>query len=580
MKEFHGIMASPGIAVGEAYIFKQIELSIPKYSIKTEDVKKEMDRFDSAVEKATVEVENLKSAVNDNAHGRELELLDSHILMMNDPELKKQINVSLNDQKRNVEWILIQVIEDMIAQLKLSRDEYLNERSMDIRDMSNRILNQLLYQEQASLTGLEKPCIVVTHNLLPSDAIGMDKDKVLGIATDAGGKTSHTAILARSLEIPAVLGLMDISRYVKDGDKIILDGNSGKVIVNPDKKTRSVYLNTKEKWEKHEKDLLQLNRLAAETKDGKLINLEANIEIPEEVNSVIFHGADGIGLFRSEFLYIQPNKFPDEEEQCRAYKSVLESLKGKSVTIRTLDLGGDKQVPGLNMTEEKNPILGWRAIRYCLSQPDIFKIQLRALLRASVHGNLKIMFPMISGVEEVEHSLEIYETAKKELKAEGIEFNENIPIGIMIEIPSAAVTTDILAKKVDFFSIGTNDLIQYTIAVDRGNERIAYLYEPFHPGVLRLIQLTIENGHKQGIPVGMCGEMASNPLATVILLGMGLDEFSMSSISIPEIKRIIRSTAILDAEEVVGNIMEMKSYSEITKYLKNWMREYFDFETY
>ncbi|RKX86067.1 MAG: phosphoenolpyruvate--protein phosphotransferase [Spirochaetes bacterium] len=580
MKEFHGIMASPGIAVGEAYIFKQIELSIPKYSIKTEDVKKEMDRFDSAVEKATVEVENLKSAVNDNAHGRELELLDSHILMMNDPELKKQINVSLNDQKRNVEWILIQVIEDMIAQLKLSRDEYLNERSMDIRDMSNRILNQLLYQEQASLTGLEKPCIVVTHNLMPSDAIGMDKDKVLGIATDAGGKTSHTAILARSLEIPAVLGLMDISRYVKDGDKIILDGNSGKVIVNPDKKTRSVYLNTKEKWEKHEKDLLQLNRLAAETKDGKLINLEANIEIPEEVNSVIFHGADGIGLFRSEFLYIQPNKFPDEEEQCRAYKSVLESLKGKSVTIRTLDLGGDKQVPGLNMTEEKNPILGWRAIRYCLSQPDIFKIQLRALLRASVHGNLKIMFPMISGVEEVEHSLEIYETAKKELKAEGIEFNENIPIGIMIEIPSAAVTTDILAKKVDFFSIGTNDLIQYTIAVDRGNERIAYLYEPFHPGVLRLIQLTIENGHKQGIPVGMCGEMASNPLATVILLGMGLDEFSMSSISIPEIKRIIRSTAILDAEEVVGNIMEMKSYSEITKYLKNWMREYFDFETY
>ncbi|MCD6120575.1 MAG: phosphoenolpyruvate--protein phosphotransferase [Spirochaetales bacterium] len=580
MKEFHGIMASPGIAVGEAYIFKQIELSIPKYSIKTEDVRKEMDRFDSAVEKATVEVENLKSAVNDNAHGRELELLDSHILMMNDPELKKQINVSLNDQKRNVEWILIQVIEDMIAQLKLSRDEYLNERSMDIRDMSNRILNQLLYQKQASLTGLEKPCIVVSHNLMPSDAIGMDKDKVLGIATDAGGKTSHTAILARSLEIPAVLGLMDISRYVKDGDKIILDGNSGKVIVNPDKKTRSVYLNTKEKWEKHEKDLLQLNRLAAETKDGKLINLEANIEIPEEVNSVIFHGADGIGLFRSEFLYIQPNKFPDEEEQCRAYKSVLESLKGKSVTIRTLDLGGDKQVPGLNMTEEKNPILGWRAIRYCLSQPDFFKIQLRALLRASVHGNLKIMFPMISGVEEVEHSLEIYETAKKELKAEGIEFNENIPIGIMIEIPSAAVTTDILAKKVDFFSIGTNDLIQYTIAVDRGNERIAYLYEPFHPGVLRLIQLTIENGHKQGIPVGMCGEMASNPLATVILLGMGLDEFSMSSISIPEIKRIIRSTAILDAEEVVGNIMEMKSYSEITKYLKNWMREYFDFETY
>ena len=572
MKEFHGIMASPGIAVGEAYVFKRVKPSIPKYSIATKDIDNEMARFLAAIKKATEEVENLKSAIRDSKQTNQLELLDSHILMMNDPELKKKVNLNLSDQKKNVEWILIQVIEDMIAQLKLSKDEYLNERSTDIRDMSNRILSQLLYYKQPSLSALEKPSIVLTHDLMPSDAIGMDKNKVLGIATDAGGKTSHTAILARSLEIPAVLGLMDITRYVKNGDKIILDGNSGKVIVNPDKKTRSIYVNTKEKWEKRERGLLQLNRLAAETKDGKLIKLEANIEIPEEVDSVILHGADGIGLFRSEFLYIQPNKFPDEEEQCKAYKSVLERLKGKSVTIRTLDLGGDKQVPGLDMIEEKNPILGWRAIRYCLSQPDIFKTQLRALLRASVHGDLKIMFPMISGVEEVEHSLEIYNEAKKELKAEGVAFKEDIPIGIMIEIPSAAVTADILAKKVDFFSIGTNDLIQYTIAVDRGNERIAYLYEPFHPGVLRLIQLIIENGHKQGIPVGMCGEMASNPLATVILLGMGLDEFSMSSISIPEIKRIIRSTAILDAEEVVGNIMELKSYSEVTKYLKNWMR--------
>ncbi len=468
----------------------------------------------------------------------------------------------------------------MIAQLKLSQDEYLNERSLDFRDMSNRILNQLLYFKQPSLSELDEPVIIVSHNLMPSDAIGMRKDMVKGIATDAGGKTSHTAILARSLEIPAVLGLMDISRYVKNDDDIIIDGNSGKVIVNPDKKTESRYRTTKIKWEKHEKDLLQLNILAAETRDGKLINLEANIEIPEEVESVILHGADGVGLFRSEFLYIQPNKFPNEEEQYIAYKSVLQSLKGKTVTIRTLDLGGDKRVPGLNTIEENNPILGWRAIRFCLSRPDIFKTQLRALLRASIYGNLKVMFPMISGIEEVEHSFEIYKEAKAELKAEGIEYNEDIPMGIMIEIPSAALTTDILAKKVDFFSIGTNDLIQYTVAVDRGNERIAYLYEPFHPGVLRLIQLTIENGHKQGIPVGMCGEMASDPLATVILIGMGLDEFSMSAISIPEIKRIIRSINVLDAEEVVGNIMEMRSYSEISEYVKNWMRSYFDFEAY
>ncbi|NOY07914.1 MAG: phosphoenolpyruvate--protein phosphotransferase [Spirochaetes bacterium] len=580
MKVFHGIMASPGIAAGKAYVFKQIKISIPEYNIASQDIEAEMSRFLEAVEKATFEVENIKLNIKGNMKNGQQELLDSHILMMNDPELKEKINSGLKNQKKNVEWILIQVIEDMIAQLKLSQDEYLNERSLDFRDMSNRILNQLLYFKQPSLSELDEPVIIVSHNLMPSDAIGMRKDMVKGIATDAGGKTSHTAILARSLEIPAVLGLMDISRYVKDGDDIIIDGNSGTVIVDPDKKTESGYRTTKKKWEKHEKDLLQLNRLAAETRDGKLINLEANIEIPEEVDSVIMHGADGVGLFRSEFLYIQPNKFPNEEEQYIAYKSVLQRLKGKTVTIRTLDLGGDKRVPGLNTIEENNPILGWRAIRFCLSRPDIFKTQLRALLRASIYGNLKVMFPMISGIEEVEHSFEIYEEAKAELKAKGIEYNENIPVGIMIEIPSAAVTTDILAKKVDFFSIGTNDLIQYTVAVDRGNERIAYLYEPFHPGVLRLIQLTIVNGHKQGIPVGMCGEMASDPLATVILIGMGLDEFSMSAISIPGIKRIIRSINVLDAEEVVGNIMEMRSYSEISEYVKKWMRNYFDFETY
>jgi len=573
-------MASPGIAAGKAYVFKQIKISIPEYNIASQDIEAEMSRFLEAVEKATFEVENIKLNIKGNMKNGQQELLDSHILMMNDPELKEKINSGLKNQKKNVEWILIQVIEDMIAQLKLSQDEYLNERSLDFRDMSNRILNQLLYFKQPSLSELDEPVIIVSHNLMPSDAIGMRKDMVKGIATDAGGKTSHTAILARSLEIPAVLGLMDISRYVKDGDDIIIDGNSGTVIVDPDKKTESGYRTTKKKWEKHEKDLLQLNRLAAETRDGKLINLEANIEIPEEVDSVIMHGADGVGLFRSEFLYIQPNKFPNEEEQYIAYKSVLQRLKGKTVTIRTLDLGGDKRVPGLNTIEENNPILGWRAIRFCLSRPDIFKTQLRALLRASIYGNLKVMFPMISGIEEVEHSFEIYEEAKAELKAKGIEYNENIPVGIMIEIPSAAVTTDILAKKVDFFSIGTNDLIQYTVAVDRGNERIAYLYEPFHPGVLRLIQLTIVNGHKQGIPVGMCGEMASDPLATVILIGMGLDEFSMSAISIPGIKRIIRSINVLDAEEVVGNIMEMRSYSEISEYVKKWMRNYFDFETY
>ncbi len=580
MKEFHGIIASPGIAIGKAYVFKEEKVIIPKYSIAPHEIENELNRFTKAVDNATKEIVSLKERVNreENTGEEEIKFLDSHLMMINDPELKNQVDRELKSQRRNVEWVLISVIETMIEQLQSSNDEYLRERSADFRDVSKRLLNHLLYHKRQSLANITEPSIVVAHNLLPSDVIGIKKGMVLAIAMDAGGKTSHTAILARSMEIPAVLGLFDISRYVEDRDELIVDGNTGKVIVKPDSKTKAAYVTTKKEWQKHERELLQLNKLESETRDGKLIHLKANIEIPEEVESAIKHGADGIGLFRSEFLFIQPNSFPSEEEQCKAYRYVLEKMNGKEVTIRTLDLGGDKAIPGfMNTMEESNPILGWRAIRFCLSKPDIFKTQLRALLRASVYGKLRIMFPMISGIEEVEHSLEIYEECKYELRAEGLPFNEDIPIGIMIEIPSAAVTTDILAKKVDFFSIGTNDLIQYTIAVDRGNERIAYLYEPFHPGVLRLIQMTIENGHNQGIPVGMCGEMASDPLATVILVGMGLDEFSMSPISIPEIKKIIRSVTLLEAEEVVGNIMEMNSYGEIDKYIRDWMVRKFEF---
>jgi phosphotransferase system enzyme I (PtsI) len=577
MKIVRGILVSPGIALGKAFVYPEEKLSIPNYDISVGQVEFEFERFKNALDMSQQELSQLKEDRGGEISETESKLIDAHLLMTRDPELSELVNKELAIRLKNVEWVLLKAVEEMVEQLNASGDAYLRERSTDIHDVSRRIMGHLLYRHKVPLTYLEEDCILVAHNLLPSDVISMDKQKVIGIATDVGGKTSHTAILARSFEIPAVLGLSDLTRFVKSGDEIIVDGNEGLVILDPDEATRKQYQASREAWLKRELQLLTLNELPAETRDGKLLLLEANIEIPEEVDSVLAHGADGIGLYRSEFLYILPHRFPLEEEQVSAYKQVLESMNPRSVTIRTLDLGGDKLIPSVKSIEEGNPILGWRAVRFCIAQPDIFKTQLRALLRASVYGNLKIMFPMISGIEELNLVLELFEEAKEELRKLGVPFKEDVPVGIMIEVPSAAFTSDILAKKVDFFSIGTNDLIQYTIAVDRENERIAYLYEPFHPGVLRLIKLIIDNGHNQGISVGMCGEMAGDTRASIILLGLGLDEFSMSAIGIPEVKKIIRSVTIAETEEAAGNIMEMKSYREIDQYMNTWMEEKFDF---
>ncbi|HEB10435.1 MAG TPA: phosphoenolpyruvate--protein phosphotransferase [Spirochaetales bacterium] len=580
MEQLKGIMVSPGIAIGRAYVYAEQKYSIPRYDISADQVIYEAERFLDAVQKAGAEIEALIKETSAAVGDGENSFLNAHLLMLNDPEFHERVNENLKQNKQNVEWILLKVAGEIAAKLDSLTDEYLRERGDDIYDVSQRIISQLLCIQKISLADLDEESIVVAHNLLPSDAVTMNKQKVIGIATDVGGKTSHTAILARSFEIPAVLGLSNITQYVQTGDELIVDGTKGLVIVKPDKREIKKYYNTLAEWHKHELQLLNLNKLPAETRDGKMISLEANIEIPEEVESVIAHGADGIGLYRSEFLFIRPNRFPTEEEQFQAYRSVLESVKGKSVTIRTVDLGGDKVIPGFNGINESNPILGWRAVRFCLSRPDIFKAQLRAMLRSSVYGNLKIMFPMISGIEELESILTLLEETKDELKGRDVPFNNDIPVGIMIEVPSAAFTSDILARQVDFVSIGTNDLIQYTIAVDRENERIAYLYEPFHPAVLRLIKLIVDNCHEKGIPVGMCGEMAGDLNAAVILIGLGLDELSMSPIVIPEIKKIIRSITIAEAEEVVGTIMAMKSFREIDIYMKQWSGKHLDFISY
>ncbi|TVR31309.1 MAG: phosphoenolpyruvate--protein phosphotransferase [Spirochaetaceae bacterium] len=580
MDELVGISAAPGIAIGTAFLYLDTNPTVPRYNVAKQDFKREIARFHEAVDKAREEIRQLKERQNATHSADQLQFLDSHLLMLDDREFIDTIERKLYAEEFNVEWILFSAMRGLIAKLDAAEDSYLRERTADIHDVARRVLNHLLARERISLADLTEEVVLVTHDLLPSDAISMNKRMVKGIAMDAGGRTSHTAILARSFEIPAVLGLSNITRQASFGDRIIVDGNRGKVLLRPNQKTEKRYLLVQQEWRKREVRLMGLNELAAETRDGKLIMLKANIEVPEEVDSIAAHGADGIGLYRSEFLFLRDGASLDEEEQYKAYSYVLEALGDKPVTIRTLDVGGDKFMPGLYEVSERNPILGWRAVRFCLAQPKVFETQLRALLRASMHGNLRIMFPMISGIEELNLVSAVLDDVRAALRREGVPFRENIPVGIMIEVPSAAVTSDILAKKSDFFSIGTNDLIQYTIAVDRGNERIAYLYEPFHPGVLRLIKMVIDNAHAVGLSAGMCGEMAGDPLAALILLGLGLDEFSMSASGIPEVKRIIRSVSMSEAEELVGTVLEMKSFEEIDSFVQDVMEKRFDVQVY
>jgi phosphoenolpyruvate-protein phosphotransferase (PTS system enzyme I) len=573
MMELTGISASPGIARGKAFLFLEDRLSVPRYDITDPQVDAEFARFLAALQGASAEVRELVA-------GRDGTLLEAQLLMFEDPELKDRVRALLAQSRRNVEWVLFQILEEMSGKLAQSDSQYLRERTVDFADAGNRIIGQLMSRTRARLTDIREPVVLVTRTLMPSDTLGLDRTLVLGIAADGGGRTSHTAILARASEIPAVLGLSDISRCVRAGDEIIVDGNRGTVIVNPDDATRERYEQRRSDWKRKDVLLREQRDLPAETTDGKLLSIEANIETPDEAGSVLAHGADGIGLFRSEFLFLQPGRFPSEDEQLAAYSSVLSALKGKSVTIRTLDLGGDKVMPGFHLAPDDNPLLGWRAIRFCLARPEVLRTQLRALLRASVHGSLRIMFPLISGAGELDAIDQVMKEVKAELIREGRPFRDDVPTGIMIEVPSAAVTSDILADRADFFSIGTNDLIQYTLAVDRGNEKVAYLYEPFHPGVLRLIRTTIESARARGIPVGMCGELAGDPLATVVLLGLGLDSFSMGPIGIPLIKRIVRSVGILQAEELVRVLMPMRSGREIEQAVRGWMEERLDFSSW
>jgi phosphotransferase system enzyme I (PtsI) len=562
MLEFAGISASPGIAIGRAFLFLEDKLAIPRYAIPSSQVETEQARFAAALARAAAEVRALAATGNP--------VVDAHLLMLEDPELVDAVRRGVGERCRNAEWIVAEVMDAHAERLGEAGTAYLRERALDLHDVGQRLIGQLLEHRRASLADAPEGSIVVTRTLMPSDTLQIDRRRIAGIAADGGSRTSHTAILARSLGIPAVLGLADFSRHVRAGDAVAIDGNRGVVVVDPDEPTRGRYARRKAAWEEATARLAGLNDLPAETLDGKLVRLEANIGVPDEVDAVLSHGADGVGLFRSEFLFLQPGRFPTEDEQAHAYGAVLRALGDRPVTIRTLDLGGDKIAPGFALAAEANPILGWRAIRYCLAHPEVFRVQLRALLRASVHGTLRIMFPLISGAAELERIREVLAGVRDELEREGIPFRREVPVGCMIEVPSAAITSDLLASRVDFFSIGTNDLIQYTLAVDRGNERVAYLYDPFHPAVLRLVRTTIANAHARGIPAGMCGEMAGDPLATVVLLGLGLDSFSMGPLGIPPIKRLVRAVGAMEAEDLVRSLLALPSGGEVAEAVRRW----------
>ena len=563
---YKGTGASPGIALGRALVIEHSELVIEKKTI--ENIDEEIQKLESAVKVSKEELTKVKEKALAELGEHEAEIFEAHLLVLEDPELIGSAISKIRDEKVNADYALNEIKEMFVAMFESMDNEYMRERAADIKDVTNRVLRHILGIKVVDLAGLDEEVVLIAHDLTPSDTATMNKNMVLGFLTDIGGRTSHTAIMARTLEIAAVVGLNDITKKVKDGDYIVFNGDTGEVIVNPDEETKAKYTSLKEEFEEYRKSLELLKGQASITTDGRHVELAGNIGSPNDVEGLIKNEAEGVGLYRTEFLYMdKEDSFPTEEEQYEAYKAVLEGMNNKPIVIRTLDIGGDKELPYFEMEAEMNPFLGYRAIRLCLDRKDIFKTQLRALYRASVHGKLRIMFPMISSLEELLDAKEVIKEVLKELDAENIAYSNDVEVGMMIEIPSAAVISDVLAKHVDFFSIGTNDLIQYTCAVDRMNQKISHLYNQFNPAVLRLIKMVIDNAHKEGKWVGMCGESAGDQRMIPILLGFGLDEFSMSPISILPARKLITSLSYADMQKFADEVLAMGTAKEIKEYV-------------
>jgi phosphotransferase system enzyme I (PtsI) len=573
-KVFRGIGVSAGVCRGKILVLHRARHIISKREIDENEIASEAKRFEQSLAQTRRQISEIQNRVVESMGAKEGDIFEAHLLMLEDRALVEEVIKLIREKKFNAEFSFHTVAERYVAALAAVDDDYLRERAADMHDLTVRVLDNLLEVKDAfDLRHLTESCILVGHDLSPSTTAQLDKKLVLGFATDIGGRTSHTAIMARSLGIPAVVGLQTIADELESGDYALLDGYNGTVVVNPTDQTLFEYGQLAKIKASLEEKLREIKTQPAVTLDGKIIHLSANIEDQNDVEAVLAHGAEGVGLFRTEFLFINRDSLPDEEDQYKVYRQVAAALKPQPVIIRTLDLGGDKFASHLQLAKEVNPFLGWRAIRFCLAQPELFCAQLRAILRASAEGNVKMMYPMISGLDELNQANGLVEKCKAELRAANIPFDEKMEIGAMIEIPSAALIADALAQRVKFFSIGSNDLIQYTLAADRTNEKVSHLYEPTHPAILRLIKMTVDAAHKHGIWTGVCGEIAGDPFLTPLLIGLGVDELSAAPPVVAQVKYIIRKLKLAEAQELAKFALQCESPSEIFARCQKLARE-------
>ncbi len=574
-KTLRGIGASPGIIQGRAFLVERYKVRLPQKRIPALQVEEEIKRFLRAIEEAKSQLREIKEKILDPQVRQHAFILDVHLMILDDQMLIENTVENIRKRKINSEWALDLTLEKLDAAFKTIEDEYLRERRNDLHYVAARIFRNLMGKKHDDITKIKGKVIVVAHDLSPADTLQMQLNQVAGFVTDIGGKVSHTAILARSLGIPAVVGAEVATSLINGGDLLILDGENGEVVINPTEQMAETYLERQRRVKLLEREILKYAALPAVTRDGIRIHLQANIEMVGEIPSAKSHGAEGIGLYRTEILYLNRKDLPSEEEHYRTYRALAESISPGVSTIRTLDIGGDKFLSHYSQGNEMNPAMGLRAIRFSMKETDIFRTQLSGILRASAHGKLRILFPMISSIEEIRRAKTFLEEVKKDLLRSRIPFDRQIPVGAMIEIPSASITADLLAREVDFFSIGTNDLIQYALAVDRINEHVSYLYEPLHPAILRIIHHVVQSAHHAGIPVAICGEMAAEPAYVLVLLGLGLEEFSMNPIAIPKVKKMLRKVTVTEAKALTERLFQLTTATEIKRYVRKWMAERF-----